>query len=261
MRPTVREVDTSQAEIGPRIAAMERSIDYPLGTDRFRIDHGTDYFAFFRRLGDLTYLVAQDGPHLLGVLAMVRCRFPAGAWYACDLKVQPGARGQLLGRRLAHTFAARHVTAHTRGYAISMNPALQPNRVVALLRRFQLGIEPGPQLLLFSLDAPAMHRVAPLLTRRHGRLSYLSLCGVKDIVLHSTGRPMDLLHAQFGPRADHHGARGEPSPGATHMFCMPESDALVAELRNLGIAPAADATVVHRGMPDQDWSFILTSDI
>ena len=37
-----------------RVAALERLASYPLGDDRFELDHGPDYFAFFDRLGAVT---------------------------------------------------------------------------------------------------------------------------------------------------------------------------------------------------------------
>ena len=73
------------------IRALEQGMTYPLGDDRFTIDHGQDYFAFFRRLGDLAYFVALDNNHVVAVCAAVMRRLPrfAGAvaenaWYVCD---------------------------------------------------------------------------------------------------------------------------------------------------------------------------------
>ena len=247
------------AEFGPRIADIERDIDYPLGDDRFRIDHGDDYFAFFRRLGDLAYFVALEEERVVGVLAVVRRTFP-GAWYACDLKVAPDARSKALSRELGAAFAAKRLAPDDRGYGISMNPAEGPNRVVRMLRRLpRLDLMPGPTLRLYSLDRAQMIRAADAITARRGPISYRSLSGVKDIVLQSTGRPMPLLHVQFGPCA----ARGtdEPVDDAVHMFCVPDDDPLLGDLDAIGLTPSASATVVHRGMIDQDWSFVLTSDI
>ena len=60
------------------VCALEHGVTSPLGHDRFAIDHGSDYFAFFRRLGGLAYFVALDalrGPgisELLGRLPGAR---------------------------------------------------------------------------------------------------------------------------------------------------------------------------------------------
>jgi len=70
---------------------------------------------------------------------------------------------------------------------------------------------------------------------------------------------MQLVHAQFGPFAE----RGVPEPieGAVHMFCSPSKDALALDLARTGISPSASATVLHHGMADCDFRFVLTSEI
>lgn len=251
-----------RAEFGPRIAELEKSASYPLGNDRFRIDHGADYFAFFDRLGDLHYYTAVVGDRVVAVGAgIVRSR-PERMWYLCDLKVHPDFRGRHLPlRMLSHAFLPNYLRCR-RGYAISMNttrpdgtPA--PNRIAKMLGRFRWApIAKGPLLWVYSLGAEAMRSAAPVLERRRGPLSYLSLGGVKDLVLESTGAPMPLLHVQFGPCA----APGAPEPkdGHTHMFCVPDGDPLAAEL---DVRPDASATIVHHRLPDLDWSFVLTSDV
>lgn len=57
-----------------RIADLEQATSYPLGGDRFEIDHGEDYFAFFTRLGQLYYYVVLDGDRGVAVAAAIlRC--------------------------------------------------------------------------------------------------------------------------------------------------------------------------------------------
>ena len=51
---SIRELHNEEWEIfQSRIAGLEKGTSYPLGKDRFEIDHGEDYFAFFTRLGQL----------------------------------------------------------------------------------------------------------------------------------------------------------------------------------------------------------------
>jgi len=52
-----------------------------------------------------------------------------------------------------------------------------------------------------------------------------------------------------------------PQRRGVHMFCTPSDDRLDRALRRAGRAPVASTTVVHVGMDDVDWSFVLTSDI
>lgn len=257
-----------EAEFGPRIAALEHGITYPLGEDRFEIRHGSDYFAFFRRLGELAYFVALDGPALVGVLAAVLRRLPSSTgwtrvWYLCDWKVFPSApRGT--GKALLDTFV-RFLELRGRpraAYAISMNSASGDNRLARAMRRWPA---PAPaiagKLELYSLTAEAMRHAAPLLATR-GPLRYLSLAGIKDIVLASTGKPLQLLHVQHDEPDDEQAAgQAEPLDGATHMFCLLESDVRIPELRRSRILPSATATVFVRFPLDIDFASIRTRDI
>lgn len=251
-----------------RARALGSGVTYPLGEDRFEIDHGDDYFAFFDRLGELSYLAAVDGDELVGALAVVARDVPGSsgtalrpAWYACDLKVRPDRRGL---RVPAQLFAAALSLEHsecTRCYAISMDPGDgSANRVERLLARLPVTpMSRAVTLHLYSLDDLAMRSALPLVERTRGPVSFLSLAGKKDIVLASTGLPMQLLHAQFGPCAEE--SVFEPRPNSVHMFCTPKNDALDVGLRDQGHRPSATAAVLHHRMEDQDWSFVLTSDI
>jgi hypothetical protein len=243
------------------IEALDAETTYPLGADRFRIDHGEDYFAFFDRLGDVHYFVTLDQGEVAGVAAGIVRRIPERAWYLCDLKVRAGHRGRHIPLlMLKRAFFPNYLRCR-RGYAISMNkPGETENRIARLLSRFRwIPIAAAARLELFSLDAAAMRASAPLVARHRGPLSYLSLGGKKDIVLESTGAPMPLRHVQFGPCAEP--GRGEPEEGCVHMLCAPEGDDLAVALRAEGHAASASATVIHHRMGRSDWRFILTSDI
>jgi GNAT superfamily N-acetyltransferase len=256
----VVRVDQDRERWRAGVQALERGVTYPIGDDRFEIDHGEDYFAFFDRLGELVYYAVVDEERVVAVAGAVMRQLADGpAWYACDLKVHPDYRGRRLGWRILLKGFPVQYPRCGRGYGVSMNPGDgSPNPMIELLSRWGslLPNGVGTRLLLYSLDQDTMREVTPLLTRHRGPVSYLSLQDSKGIVLQSSGQPMPLLHVQFGPFA----APGvpEPLPGHVHMFCTPEDDPLVGEL---GLEPSATATVVHHRMKNHDWSFILTSDI
>ena len=253
---------------GERVADLERGVSYPLGEDRFELDHGADYFAFFRRLGSLSYFVAMDGDVVVAVVAAIMREVPRGpglpgekVWYLCDLKVRPDYRGRRVPWRMfLHGFPRKYPQCR-RGYGISMNPSGGvENPVVRLAKRFGLApISVAAILHLYSLDADAMAAFAPALERAVGPLSYLSHRGRKDIVLHSTGKPLPLLHVQFGPCAEAEVAC--PQPDHVHMFCLPQDDPLEADLSAAGHQPDTTMSVLHHRMRDWDWRFVLTSDI
>ncbi len=251
-----------------RIADLGKGTSYPLGGDRFEIDHGKNYFAFFTRLGKLHYYVVLDGEKVIAVAAAILRQIqpigsekPKKVWYLCDLKVRPESRGQYIPFKMFVCAFPKHYLLCPRGYAISMDTGIGRKNLVALmLTRFPLvPISIATKLGIVSLDCERMRSVEPVLREYLGSVSYLSLEGKKDIILESTQSPMPLLHVQFG----HCAQQGYPEPldGYTHMLCAPIDDPLLKALSYQAIYPSATATVIHHRMEDWDWRFILTSDI
>lgn len=267
----VKQLSTAadQAAFQNRIAALEKKATYPLGpNESFQIDHGADYFAFFRRLGELHYFVAEENKEVVGVAAgilrqipLLPGQAPQKTWYLCDLKVDPDHRGKHIPIYIFMK-AAWNALKCTRGYAISMNPAHGENRIVKLFKNHSwIPVAPPVQLAIFSMNCEQMKQNRALLEQHRGPVSYLSLQGKKDLVLDSTKQPMPLLHAQFGPCKADIPTHDEPQEGFTHMFCMPTTDILYAELEKQDIHPQATASILSSGMEKTDWNFILTSDI
>jgi GNAT superfamily N-acetyltransferase len=261
-RWSVRAVDAAElAARAAELAAFERAFTYPLGNDRFHIDHGVDYLAFFRGLGTpFAHLAERDG-RIVGVLVAVRRQLDGRAvWYVCDLKVESTASGRDLARRLLRTWAATHVQATDAAFAVSMNAADGSNRLVQLAARCRVA---GPirttRLMLFTADHATWTEIAPLLGGELGPLGFHDPRGTKDIVLASSGTVMPLLHLQHGPWA--RSVRVPARPGAVHMFCLPEAHGLVAGLGRAGVVPSSSATVLHRHLDGVDWVKLSTSDI
>ena len=261
------------------IVEIEQAATYPLGNDFFQLDHGSDYFAFFDRLGEVNYYVVLDGDsadRVAAVGAGVLRQIPycqgevvRPAWYLCDLKVHPDYQHQHLSLRLLRYALDSDMLRCARGYTISMNPGVSkaslqenrsPNRLARILERFApIKFRCTTTLGIYSLNAEDMHVLTPLLVEHRGTISYLSLQGVKDLRLQSTKQILPLLHVQWGATANK--GISEPLPGYVHMFCVPENDDLALALASRSIYPTASASVVSHGMDESDWRFILTSDI
>ena len=251
-----------------RVADLEKGISYPLGTDRFEIDHGKDYFAFFTRMGKLHYYVVLGGEKVNAVAAAILRQIPTSGnqkpkktWYFCDLKVRPESRGYNIPFKMFASAIPKHYLSCSRGYAISMDLGIRGrNRVALMLTRFPLvPVSIATKLGIVCLDYDRIRSIEPILREQFGSISYLSLEGKKDLILESTQSAMPLLHVQFGPCAQ----QGYPEPfhGHVHMFCAPIDDPVFEELGYQEIYPLATATVVHHRMENWDWRFILTSDI
>jgi GNAT superfamily N-acetyltransferase len=250
------------------IEALEQNAFYPLGNDSFQLIHGNNYFAFFDRLGDVNYFVALDGERVAavgaGILRQVTDRQGEPlrlAWYLCDLKVHPDYQRQHLSIRLLHYALQSCMSKCDRGYTISMNAGDgKPNRLARIYEKFNLlRFRCSSILGIYSVDAEVMRSLEPILMKYRGKISYLSLQGIKDLKLQSNGKMLPLLHVQWGenmqvtietPRAEY-----------THMFCVPSGDQLAIALQSKGIPPDATASLVSHGMDQSDWRFILTSDI
>lgn len=257
--------NAARGQVAAALRALERGVSYPLGNDSFEIDHGADPFAFVDRLGEAHSFVLRREEVVVGTATAVLRRIPVAdeltqAWYLCDYKIAACARGGIGARLLLGALADHARALCPRGYAVSMDPSDSSNRLVALARRF-FGREAqlGPTLAFVTFDSDAWRRSYARLTRELGQVALLSLRGVKDIVLASTGQPMPLLHVQHGPL----GVRTERVlvPDEIAMLALRADGALHAALIALGAQSAGRASVLHAGLADADFRFVLSSDV
>lgn len=268
----MRLLRLTRADLGRyqgELEALEQHSVYPLGDDAFRISHGADYFAFFERLGELTYYAMEHEGRLIGVGGGILQREEDGLprrWYVADVKVHPDFRGQhVLVGMLTRGFWPCYLQCR-RGYAIAMDPpdgrvppAVRSLRHYSWLPRF------GTELLglaLFTAEQAEMEALLPLLRElRPGRRArFLSTTGIKDLVLESTKQPYPLLHISFSDRPAPR-VYESPQPGHAHMWCLPRAHPLVARLAQRGVRPSATATVIKHRLPTLDGTTIDTSEI
>jgi hypothetical protein len=233
------------------LEALEALATYPLGNDSFRISHGRDYFAFFERMGEVKMraLVDDDAPPGERIVAMACGILRAGPaqkhWYLCDAKVRPSHRGQRLLIKLVRDVFLPNYARAPRGYFVAMNPSDgRPPLSVRLTDHFAFiprALISSLQLEIFSTDFASAPR----------DVRWISLSGVKDLVLSSTNVAMPLLHATRSSEG------GPPREGHVHMWCAPAG----ANQQERGVAPMATATVVHHRMGSFDGGLIETHEI
>eukprot|EP01127_Copromyxa_protea_P016622 TRINITY_DN4965_c0_g1_i3.p1 TRINITY_DN4965_c0_g1~~TRINITY_DN4965_c0_g1_i3.p1 ORF type:complete len:172 (-),score=29.64 TRINITY_DN4965_c0_g1_i3:48-563(-) len=156
------------------------------------------------------------------------------------------------------------------GYGIGMKPPASSDKpetpMAKIIKHFKLiPTEVSTTLNLFSLEKNEIERVLSLLREHRGDIGFLSLAGIKDIVLGSTGAPMPLLHVHWGHRPEGPPELSgiyyeEPQEGYQHMFCIPEGDPLLPLIEELNFKPTATASILSSSMKS-DWKFVLTSEI
>ena len=258
----------AQEEFNKQLQELERNMVYPYGSDFFRIDHGKSYFAFFERLGEpLFHLALHNNKQLVACGCGILRKIPnrkgkiKSVWYLCDLKVHPDYRGQRIPARMFRRNLLWNYLKCPRGYTISMNPKEGENRVVRLLLKFPfIPAKIAATLQFFEISMDELSEIEDEISEILGeRLRFERLEGIKDIVLESTGKPMPLFHAQYGPIVKNIQGK-EIIPDGRYMFCTTEKSKLFQRLSKK-FPVVATATVLSHRMRGFDWDFILSSDI
>lgn len=245
-----------------KVSELELGVSYPIGSDWFKIDHGQDPLAFFTRLGDVHHLIATKDNQIVGTACgILRQIGPDKYWYLAGLKAGSAKVGVSLASLLMNEGKGLWGAQESKAYAISMNRADGSNPVVRLLGRLvapaltKVGV-----LRLYKLSFSLLEVVVKVLNNRGLPVTgLLSLHGVKDIILESTGQAMPLYHIQYGPAAVS-GASPADHAGV-YMLCAWEDSDLARELDDIEGVGVSTATVVGTGLVQADLDFILTSDI
>ncbi len=245
-----------------QIQELENLADYPFGDEFFKINHGTNYFSFFDRLGDMTFRVALHQNKVVACAAgIVRTLLLNGktikAWYLCDLKVHPDYLGQKIPSKIFKKNLITNYLKCGRAYAISMNPRIGENRVVRLLKKFSwLPFNLSTKINFYNL--PYQELLQFIENNNLDSQCFLSLSGIKDLILNSTGKPIKLLHFQSRQLIDT--VYIGPTPDHIHMYCAIVGSNL-DNLLSKRFKPAASASVISHRMNNFNWDFISSSDI
>ena len=252
-------------KLQPHLEKFEQNLKdwYPIGDDYFYISHGLDYFAFFRRLGELHYIIATNNREIIGGMAGIQRTIQDinkgyhNVWYLCDLKVDKKYQGQSISKKIFGK--ALYVgTGGKKFYSISMYPTSK--KIMHLLEYIKyVGIKPYGYLYIYSYDYNDMMKHHKKLEKRFGKIFYACLKDKKDIILKSTGQSMNLLHLQhntFYDKSDENNYL-QQHLDYKHILCLHESDPLNEILNN----HTTKALIIGMNMNQFNWDFILTSDI
>jgi hypothetical protein len=249
---------------------------YSLGKTEFRIDHGEDYFAFFKKLGTVEYFVIRTLPEeiIIGTFCAVLRHYPVKVikygresrrkipfWYFCDLKIHKDHRGQNLALKLFETiFEDEHKKWNDRAYMISMDPGSQ--QIVNLMSKFDKYPIEYFTLRIYSLNRSKMF-VAEKILKRHfsGPISYATNSGTKNLIIAGSDIELNLYHLQHGQFAVQGCDLDSVEPHAIIMFCVPENTNIYADLTQNEIHTDITATVLHWNIQHFNWGNILTSEI
>lgn len=280
----------------PGLRALEASIRYPIadGADHFTIDHGADYAAFYRGLGEAHYLVAERAGAVVGVFAGALRDAMQGdrripSVYLGDLKVAPALRGSGLARALAvgalkmmrqRRFRRWRLVyfAAMRGGSGDVTRSLRgvnPGRLLRSLGRLHVYfVDPARLAALDTRGSPPPPALGGLDLSPEVTTDRISTAGRKDLRIASTGEPWPLVHLVRGPGAwgVSHGhylrrcGRLDWAPGAQACFALDARlTAQVAWLAGQGIEPGAACTVYGfawpRALRPVRWLHLATSAI
>lgn len=238
---------------------------YPLGNDQFKISHGNNYYTFFNRIGDPQMIVVTDNQNIIATGCAVLRKNPNDqwTWYLCDLKVNKSYRNQWIPYKILKN--AYHLSNITnKAYGITMNDSSGSNKVVSLINKIPLvKFKVAGILYIYQVNANTMRSVQPLLEQYYLTVSYVSILGIKDLILESTGEPLKLLHVNYDiyGRSKYGNYTTTIIDNYEYMFCLFQNHPIKKILDNNNIVTNITATIIQSNMDDYQWDFIQTHEI
>lgn len=266
MTKIIRITNDLREKYNSQLLSFENNFTYPFADDSFTINHGKNYFRFFDLLGKPYILIATDRNKIIGVAVIVLRNIDIAntkklepVWYICDLKIHPNYRAKGIVQNIFDFAINNYSTISTKIYGISMNSNfMKTNRLIHLARRLpNINLVQQETLIFYMLKKNQLDQINNLLWSRHIKFGYLSLFGVKDLIMSSTKKPMKLIHIVPENRAN---ITISNIDDYYYMFCLASSNPLAKKLELSGITPASTASVISN-ITNCDWNFILTSEI
>lgn len=179
-------------EYNLKLREFEKQFTYPLGNEKFYIEHGkqSDYFSFFEKLGKPNIMVLEKDDKVIGVCsAVLREINQQKYWYLCDFKIQEEHRGKKLYRLLMWKYFLPCYLQSQNAFAINMsNP--ENNKLFShmekIFKAFDMQIAPN---YLYSFSGKDLIKFPTQFWDEH---LIVSNNGDKDIVI--KGESQKLYH-------------------------------------------------------------------
>lgn len=259
----IKEISLQEREYYNKyLLNFEKSFSYPLGSDRFRIKHGSYYFTFFDRIGDAKFLIAEHDKQIVAICAAVLRKLtidsnkdPKFVWYICDLKVHPDYQNLSIVQSILRYGYKKYSKISTSCYGVSMNSNTVSNRMVNFASRIPLLKLSAKQQLNFYLLSKSQGAYAQRFILRN---SFISLANIKDLILASTKQPLEFMH--FTNSINIKTAQILVKNNISYMVCWVDSSVSDLEFKKNGLQPVATATIIANFTPD-NWDFIKTHEI
>lgn len=239
---------------------FEEHFTYPLGADTFSIDHGSDYLAFFKRMGNAHLYASEVEGKIVAVGAgIIQNRFKA--WYLCDMKVHPEFRGRKIPLKMFRKYFLPCYLKSQRGFALNMEESSgKKNPITKIMETLPwTPLKKGARIVFYYEDAANTLKAMEILKSKRPGISFSSLLGIKDLVLKSTGKPIPLLHMEWNQQVP--GSSAAPIEGNLHMWCLDEKSDLNSSLEKIGITPKAAGLIFHHRLSHLDWNELRTSEL
>jgi hypothetical protein len=248
---------------------LDKNIYYPLGEDQFQISHGKNYFSFFERMGEIQSVLYGEEKDIEGIFTIVKRKIN-GTYinYMCDLKKKNDSKRNVM-ISMAKYFFNNLYKSNEKYYAIHMNKKGQKdNMIVKLLSSYinkyskevkEEFVTNTDILNLYTLSYSELLKYRKDIEKlKGGYISINNLMGIKDIILKSTNKPMELLHLEFKKEKQ---PISEDYKSYTFMFCTLLNSDLDKLLHINNIPLNSTATISNFGMKDFDFEFINTGEI
>lgn len=244
---------------------------YPLNsTECFKIDHGNNYYKFFKRMGKIyASIVLNKNDEIIGTfIGILRYINNTKIWYLCDLKIDQKYRGNWIPYKiLKKNFLLKSIT--NKFYAITMsnkeNKVIKISKKMANIFGINIKIE---KLKIYMVSSQEMKNIRNILELIKGKLYFTNINKYKSLIIKSTTLPLKLYHVNFKKNNNNQKelesieTKENIDEDYLYMFCFHCEDQINNILESNNIKTNIFANVIHNiDFKVTDWDFIQTSEI